>query len=134
MSSTSGSTGTGGSEGTGENTSAGAGGGSSTGAGGGGSTGANDDPQGSSSSGGATEAACDPAGCENYCEWARCLFSGDIDGSICTANCNAECGDAFFDGEDQSVMDCLAAVALPSLSCSDAEACCDEFFTNNICP
>jgi len=85
-------------------------------------------------SGDSQGADCNPAGCSDYCELARCLFPGDLDGAMCRAKCNEVCGNLFFDGEDQSVMDCLAAVESPSASCSDAEACCDEFFTNEICP
>jgi hypothetical protein len=76
---------------------------------------------------------CDPAGCAEYCEWARCLWEGDLDGSMCRAACEEFCGDAFFEDSDRDLLLCQAKVS-NDFNCADTQACCDEVFTNQICP
>lgn len=78
---------------------------------------------------------CDPAGCDDYCATARCLWPGDLDGSDCRKACNEKCGDGFFDGVDGDLLACEAQNAeVGDFTCEDSHACCDDEFTNQICP
>lgn len=80
-----------------------------------------------------TPSGCDPAGCEDYCTWARCLFGDDIDGAKCMQACNTYCGDDFFEDSDAQLLECQASVT-SDFNCADSQACCDNTLTNQICP
>ncbi len=80
-----------------------------------------------------TPLVCDPAGCSDYCEWARCLWDDDIDGAKCRAACEENCGDDSFDDSDRDLMACQAKVT-SDFNCADSVACCESQIVNQICP
>ena len=80
----------------------------------------------------AEQGECDPSGCKDYCVWARCLF-GAFGEDECLEVCTTQCGNMFFDEEDQALLSCQSKVT-NDLSCTETQACCDEFFVNEICP
>jgi len=46
---------------------------------------------------------------------------------------SAYCGDGSFEQADVGLLACQLA-ATPDLSCESAQKCCDDWFTNGICP
>jgi hypothetical protein len=76
---------------------------------------------------------CDPNGCSDYCLEARCLFEDDIDGAMCMEVCMAYCGNDFFEATDKGLLACQKQ-APADLTCENAQKCCDDWLTNEICP
>ncbi|MCA9705709.1 MAG: hypothetical protein KDK70_07670 [Myxococcales bacterium] len=77
-------------------------------------------------------AQCNSSDCYSYCEYARCLFPDDADGSQCEAHCTEHCGNGRFDDVDARVLSCQFPVAYDP-TCEQSQACCQENSMSEIC-
>lgn len=79
------------------------------------------------------EVTCDPAGCVDYCQIARCLSPDDLTGEQCETRCQQMCGNENFEKADHELLACQAAVT-DDPSCEQSQACCEAEPQNELCP
>ncbi len=76
---------------------------------------------------GPSQAICEPKHCPIFC----LRIQGCVAEAECVAECQAVCGDGYFDDRDGPVMACVAGAS--GDACVAMRGCCETDFTSQIC-
>ena len=76
---------------------------------------------------GPSPAICDKTGCPLFCQRVGSCEQG----ATCLADCQARCGDGYFDDRDGPVMACV--LGANGDACTALRRCCEADFTSQLC-